>query len=343
MAGKDKVVLGAMNAQMRRIDLLCKLFGPLFIALIDGASTEVAIIVNFAMNVASIAIEYLAIAEVYYRVPELQRPKSKPREANNAPEPSQEPDSRVAHNWRHAKVFMKKHIADFSLYFQHRAFLPSIAGALLYLTVLNFGGQMVTYLLSAGYNATHVGIARTLSVSFEVLATWVAPWSMNKIGPVRAGLWSSSWQVVMLVVGSIVFCVFEDFPVVSASGLVIGTTLSRVGLRSFDLCIQLIVQEDIEAENRGAFSSVEAAWQNAFELLSYVQTVIFFRPQQFKWPALISVGAVASASLAYTVFVYTRRGHLLHLEKVSTCFGTEKRRQSETERGIRRVTWNDGL
>lgn len=88
---------------MRRIDLLCKLFSPLLIALIDGVSTEVAIIVNFAMNVASIVIEYLAIAEVYYRVSELQRPKLKPREANNAPEPSQEPGSRVAHNWRHAK------------------------------------------------------------------------------------------------------------------------------------------------------------------------------------------------------------------------------------------------
>lgn len=42
---------------------------------------------------------------------------------------------------------------------------------------------------------------------------------------------------------SIVFCVFEDSPIVSASGLVIGTTLSRVGLRSLDLCTQLIVQE----------------------------------------------------------------------------------------------------
>lgn len=61
---------------------------------------------------------------------------------------------------------MKKYIADFSLYFQHRAFLSSIADALPYLTVLNFGGQMVTYLLLAGYNATYVGVARTLSVSF---------------------------------------------------------------------------------------------------------------------------------------------------------------------------------
>jgi solute carrier family 40 (iron-regulated transporter), member 1 len=49
---------------MRRIDLICKLLGPLFIALVDGISTEVAIIVNFGMNVLSVGIEYFAIAKV---------------------------------------------------------------------------------------------------------------------------------------------------------------------------------------------------------------------------------------------------------------------------------------
>jgi hypothetical protein len=54
----------AMNAQMRRIDLVCKLLGPLFIALIDGISTETAIMVNFGMNVCSVVVEYYSIAKV---------------------------------------------------------------------------------------------------------------------------------------------------------------------------------------------------------------------------------------------------------------------------------------
>lgn len=49
---------------MRRIDLTCKLIGPLFISLIDGMSTEVAILVNLGMNMASVAVEYFAIAQV---------------------------------------------------------------------------------------------------------------------------------------------------------------------------------------------------------------------------------------------------------------------------------------
>jgi iron-regulated transporter 1 len=102
---------------------------------------------------------------------------------------------------------------------------------------------MVTYLLSAGYNATQIGIARTLSVAFEVLATWLAPWLMGTIGPIRAGIWLASWQMICLVAGMAVFWVFWDRPLISASGLVGGTILSRIGLRGFDLCTQIIIQE----------------------------------------------------------------------------------------------------
>jgi solute carrier family 40 (iron-regulated transporter), member 1 len=357
-----------MNAQMRRIDLVCKLMGPLIIALIDGISTEVAILVNLGMNVASIPIEYFAIArasfglifvaqhtyfpcQVYYEVPELQQTKRRnpgltlDRSSVGRPEN----EVRAAHTWRHVQDIIKKSVQDFGLYFRHRAFLPSFAGALLYLTVLSFAGQMVTYLLSAGYTSTQIGLVRTLSVGFEVLATWFAPWLMGKIGPVRAGLWLASWQITCLVTGIAVFWALTELPFASATGLVGGTILSRVGLRGLDLCIQIIIQEvsicrtlspnsyppsiaiaaaftlkyivilthlqDVEAENRGVFSSVEAAWQNAFEICSHISTIVFSRPDQFKWPTLISVLAVVSAGVLYTIFVYLRRGHLLHLSK----------------------------
>lgn len=53
-----------LNAQMRRIDLICKLVGPFFISMIDGLSTEIAILANFGMNLASVIVEYYAIAKV---------------------------------------------------------------------------------------------------------------------------------------------------------------------------------------------------------------------------------------------------------------------------------------
>lgn len=56
VAQSDSETLKVLNSQMRRIDLLCKLIGPMAIALLDGYSTELAIIVNFGMNVASVPL-----------------------------------------------------------------------------------------------------------------------------------------------------------------------------------------------------------------------------------------------------------------------------------------------
>lgn len=225
---------------MRRIDLLCKLIGPLVIALLDGISTQHAILINFGMNAASVVIEYYAIAQVYNRVPALHEPK---QAALFQHQDIDEGSQQQASIWQHTRAMLRKSLTDFRFYIHHRTFLPSFAGALLYLTVLSFAGQMVTYLLSAGYSSTQIGAARTLSVGFEVLATWVAPSLIGAIGPIRAGLWLSAWQLTMLVGGTAVFLGNPGDPLISATGLVGGTILSRLGLRGFDLCVQLLTQE----------------------------------------------------------------------------------------------------
>ncbi|OOQ87965.1 iron-regulated transporter [Penicillium brasilianum] len=314
VAGTDHAGLMRMNAQMRRIDLACKLLGPLFIALIDGISTETAIVVNFGMNISSVVVEYYSIAIVYEEVPELQEAKKSPPRARGEESVQQGFLLNIGGSVRQG---VRQALKDSDFYFRHRVFLPSFAGALLYLTVLSFSGQMVTWLLSTGYDSTQVAVARTLAVAFEVLATWVAPWLMERIGPTRAGLWLASWQITCLTGGFAIFLRFTSQPFLSASGLVGGVILSRLGLRGFDLCAQILVQEDIEAEARGSFSSTEAAWQNLFEICSYISTMIFSRPDQFRWPALISVIAVTLAGLLYAMFVRIQRGHLLHLP---SCF-----------------------
>lgn len=246
---------------MRRIDLVCKLLGPLFIALIDGISTETAIIVNFGMNVCSVVVEYYSIAkvwphvqpvaprfgmpfahnpfQVYDEVPELQNAKKTSRRSR----PELEQPNFFARIRKTVFRGAQQALKDFNFYFRHQYVLPSFAGALLYLTVLSFAGQMVTWLLSTGYNSTQVAIARTLAVGFEVLATWFAPWLMRMIGPTRAGLWLASWQITCLASGLAIFWHFDSQPFLSASGLVGGVILSRLGLRGFDLCAQILVQE----------------------------------------------------------------------------------------------------
>lgn len=155
---------------------------------------------------------------------------------------------------------------DFGFYFRHRLFLPSFAGALLYLTVLSFSGQMVTWLLSTGFDSTQVAVARTVAVAFEVLATWVAPSLMGRIGPTRAGLWLASWQISCLSCGLAIFWSFASQPFLSASGLVGGTILSRLGLRGFDLCAQVLVQEVSCSNYRHRHASVDKGVLTLLEL-----------------------------------------------------------------------------
>jgi iron-regulated transporter 1 len=67
---------------------------------------------------------------------------------------------------------------------------------------------------------------------------------MGKIGPIRSGLWLIVWQMLFVGAGMAIFwACAEDRPIISASGIVGGTILSRLGLRGFDLSVQLIIQE----------------------------------------------------------------------------------------------------
>lgn len=117
-----------------------------------------------------------------------------------------------------------------------------MALALLSFTVLSFGGQMITFLLSAGFKATHIALARIISVAFEISATWLAPFAMRKIGPIRAGLWFINWQALWVTVAGLLFVQINSL-FLSVFGLVGAVIVSRVGLWGFDLCVQVIVQE----------------------------------------------------------------------------------------------------
>ncbi|KAK9792193.1 putative Ferroporti-1 [Seiridium cardinale] len=258
-----------LNARMRRIDLLCKLLGPLVISNIAIASTLIAIWATLAMNIISVMVEYICIAQVYDRIPALKRmPTAVVTEAVDDEEGR---NTHAVQAWLKSMKTNLLPIDSLPFYFHQPAFLPSFSLSLLYLTVLSFSG-----------------IARTVSTIFELSATWIAPRMMKRIGPVRGGIWSLSWQMVWLA-GSISWF-FSDFhgagtnSVLAGTGLAVGVALSRVGLWGYDLCAQTIVQDEVEADYRGTFSTVEAAFQNLFELFSYVTTIIFSRPDQFQWP-----------------------------------------------------------
>ncbi|KAL1306798.1 hypothetical protein AAFC00_005457 [Neodothiora populina] len=302
IAQRNEEVLQQLNAQMRRIDLFCKLVGPLAIAIVDGFSTRIAITVTFTMTCLSIGVEYFAIANVYDGVPALS-------ERN----PSTVTASRQATSF--VNILVKQchsTISGLHLYIHHAAFLPSLSLSLLYLTVLSFGGQFVTYLLALGFTSATIGLLRTLSTVLELSATWLGPMVMQRIGPVRSGIWFLNWQLIMVCLSVLSLWLTKLNQTWTIVLLLTGIILSRTGLWGFDLSTQLIIQDSVQADQRGAFSAIEASVQSVFELLSFASTVVFAKPGQFKYPAAISGTAVATAGILYACFVRCRRGHLFH-------------------------------
>ncbi|KAF2770847.1 putative Ferriportin iron efflux transporter [Teratosphaeria nubilosa] len=299
VAEGDQDRLRALNSQMRRVDLFSKLLAPLAISFIDAASSQLAIIITGAMTALSIAIEYLAIARVHKAVPALHHPKAQPTSPH--------------HTWSSTAA---NPFATTKTYFTHPAFLPSFALSLLYLNVLSFAGQMITYLLSLGLPSSTIGLLRGLAALSELSATYLAPKLMHRIGAIRSGIWFLNWEIACVAIATLFFWLDDDNPTITtAAGTVAAVIASRIGLWGFDLSAQIIVQEEVEAEQRGAFSSREMAFQNLFEMVAFASTVVWTRPEEFKVPASISAGAVGVAGVLYAVFVRGRRGHLLHMSR----------------------------
>ncbi|KIW19890.1 hypothetical protein PV08_00465 [Exophiala spinifera] len=318
IAGDDDLMLRRLNAQMRRIDLFCKLVSPLSIALLHGWSPRVAVWSTLVTNALSVSIEYFLIARVFHQVPALaDRDDSSQiggQDHGEVDQSSRESQPESRSRFARCGGFI---IESARIYVRQTAFLPSLALSVLYLTVLSFSGQMTTYLLalpSPKITSTTVGLLRTASAISEISSTFLAPRVMSRIGPVRAGIWFLSWQILWLTSAvGVLWIGFSGSAYTVTAIFVAGVIMSRIGLWSFDLCAQLIIQESITASHRGSFSSVEMSVQNFFELCTFATTIVFPKPAQFRYPAIISLVAVYLSAALYAKFVRDRRGHLLHM------------------------------
>lgn len=329
---------------MRRIDLIAKLVAPLFISLVDAASTHIALWVILGSSLVSVTVEYFAIAQVYHAVPKLARPSETVELSDHGLESV---DTQYAttpvqrSSLEHVLAYFNGIQSEWYGYFRSTVLLASLSLCILYLTVLSFNAQMVTYLLASGLTAIWISVFRLISVVVELGATWAAPMLMSRIGPTRSGLWFITWQTACAAAGVALFCTVALEVRLRSLALISGVIMSRIGLWGFDLSVQYLVQEvrvsalsilvtslifthlvqEVSSDSRSQFSATEAALQNLFEMLSFATTSIFSKPEQFQYPALISVGATAIANLCFTTYVKQDRGHLFHK---SRCLARQK-------------------
>lgn len=233
-----------LNASMRRVDLLAKLVAPLIISILDVYSRQLSLWVIIGMNIASIFLEFYVIDHIYTSAPEFGSKAPQPCQTSPCTEtevllhPSQPQEEASG-----LRVWLRRAIRPWIEYVHSSVFLASFSNAIIYWTVLSFGGQTIAYLLNIGFLPLEISILRIASVAAELGGTWIAPILMQRIGPIKAGLWFLLWQIACI--GFFAGFIITGDIISKSAGvtLAVGITFKRLGLWGSDLSIQFIVQE----------------------------------------------------------------------------------------------------
>ena len=88
-------------------------------------------------------------------------------------------------------------------------------------------------------------------------------------------------------------------------------SISRLGLWTFDLCVQELDQILVPAGQQAAFAGTETAFSSLFELGQWLVVAVLSSPGQFIWVAIMSLAAVAFSAILYAGWHFRLRGHLV--------------------------------
>ncbi|KAI0025480.1 hypothetical protein F4780DRAFT_334469 [Xylariomycetidae sp. FL0641] len=339
--------LTQLNAVMRRIDLVCKLFAPILISAVVSAARQdvrVGVLYTGGASLACLPVEVLSARRVWRRCPALQAPKPLP--------PPPPPAARDADG-----SLARGSLDGFRTYFATAVWAPSLALALCHFNMLTWRATFITYLINTGYSLNVITAARAAGSLFEITSTVVTPRGVAYLGKTgsrrgddeagvglmgergdrsrqradaqtivglqRLGLWGVSWQVVNTI--PVVLAVRAiNAPTSSSSSPPIGESValfgflavSRLGVWVFDLTTQQLTQTLAAPAQRASFAGAENAVVYAVELAGAAAAVARPDPAQFPSLAAASLAVLVAAVGLYAAWLRGRRGHLLHCEKL---------------------------
>ncbi|KAL9933700.1 hypothetical protein V8E36_007358 [Tilletia maclaganii] len=341
IARSEESSLIRLNAIMRRIDLLSKLLAPLFVSLLTSvAGYSTSSIILLAVTAATALFETIWLRIVFDRFPQLadwqQDVADKATQAEQSQTVVNTADISLAttafarfEDDKHQKGAFtalrrggRQEVDDWRRFAKMPIFISTCSIALLYLSVLSFESTFIAYLKSeTAYKDGFIAGMRGVGVVAGLLGTMAMPYLEKLVGIVRAGSHSLFAQVLPLTMTLVPLYVGadqRDRPAWNGALLFSGIAISRIGLWSFDLAQLAQVQRALDrVERKNALMGLQFALQNFFDLGHYALTIGWHRPDQFRYAAAVSFGAVVCANFLYIVFYARRlRGHLVHLDRL---------------------------
>ncbi|KAK3375422.1 hypothetical protein B0H63DRAFT_278860 [Podospora didyma] len=290
--------LHALNATMRRIDLISKILAPVFVsALAIRRGEQYLAGVTAAMNLATVGIELVTAKSAWESCNVL---KMERRGRGKGPEEDEEREGLM-------------------LYFSSDVCLASLSTALQSFSVLSLSGPMTTYLLTRNYSLSLITTARTAISAIEIGSTLIFPLATSFLIPrVRSpmavlGLSGVTLQLALLIpcfIALVSVPTADNAPLDPAAAfpgytvlIFVFLGLSRLGHWTHNMAVQQIAQTHVSAQQRVEFSGVEMTFVSAAEILRWASAAVWNRPSEFKGVAAGGLGSVVVIWGLFAAFV----------------------------------------
>jgi solute carrier family 40 (iron-regulated transporter), member 1 len=277
----NEEILIRINTIIKRIDIFCKIMASLVIGLLNKYNITFTSLLFW--NSISIIFEYIFIYKIYILVPELSYPKNINLENISLLK------------YKQQNVTLKNYI-------KLNIFPASLALSMLYLSVLSFGGSMISYLKYCNYTNMEISLLGSITNTMSIVVTFVIPIVIKKLGIFKTALISIWFECITLI--PVVFSlIFNSSELINKIILFGGISFSRIGLLTFDITEILMLQIMVDKNNIGSVSGWQNSLCNIFDLGQFILTIIFSKPDLFYLPSIISLISIICASIIFTYFV----------------------------------------
>merc|ERR1712157_702659 len=305
MTNRSSEKLTRMNVILKRIDLLCKVLAPGAIGIfldfygVDKlASSLVGLIILALWNMLSWSMEYCVLREVHEGVSGLKQ-KPIPDSVSFYQRLVGEEGGKGEEEDEKKKTFFE----SFDLYWRHPVFLASLAFSMLYMTVLDNGTLITSYLTWRNVNASILGLQRGIGAIVGLGGSFAFSFLVSKEGNnvEKAGL-TSIWFFAIVMAPSVIILLLFGATRVSDYALIGGMIVSRAFLWMFDLAERQVMQEMVDESSRGVMNSMQIATYQALYCIIQGFGMIFSKPSEFVVLAFISLVSLMTAAVLYTIW-----------------------------------------